>query len=227
MATKAELEQVRRALNKLTASALSDLTSVFASLKTSDRVMVKRALAGAYPEILAEYGRASAALGADLVEAWASELGVRPRVMMASPLSAKQATGAVEWALTRPDPAASLDVLTDQFVKQPYRDTVQRSAHESGVAWARVPSGSQTCAFCLMTASRGAVYRTSATAGSDYKWHGGCDCQVVMVRNEADYPEGYDPGAALDLYLTARGNVEGNPTTNAILAEMRKITGDS
>ena len=54
-----------------------------------------------------------------------------------------------------------------------------------------------------------------------------------MVRSEADYPEGYDPGAAFDLYLTARGNVEvdlpknQSPSTNSILAEMRKITGDN
>ena len=143
-------------------------------------------------------------------------------------MRAEEASAAMaEWAMKRSKGIESLAVEADRAVKQPYRDTVQRSAHESGVAWARVPSGSRTCAFCLMAASRGAVYRTSATAGADHKYHGDCDCQVVMVRSEEDYPEGYDPGAASDLYLTARGNVEGKPTTSAILAEMRKITGDN
>lgn len=34
-----------------------------------------------------------------------------------------------------------------------------------GAAFARVPTGTETCAFCLMLASRGAVYHTRKTAG--------------------------------------------------------------
>lgn len=226
MATRSELEQVKRALNRLSKAARADLAAFYATLDPEDRARAMRAVVAFYPELVDEYGKASAALGADMAETWAGDLGVRPRLSLALP-SASASAAMAEWAMKRSEGIESLAVEADRAVKQPYRDTVQRSAHESGVAWARVPSGSRTCAFCLMAASRGAVYRSASSAGADHKYHGDCDCQVVMVRSEEDYPEGYEPGAALDLYLTARGNVEGKPTTNAILAEMRKIAGNN
>lgn len=42
--------------------------------------------------------------------------------------------------------------------------------------YARVPSGIETCDFCLMLASRGFVYRDEAVASHA---HSGCDCRVV------------------------------------------------
>ena len=45
--------------------------------------------------------------------------------------------------------------------------------------FARVPTGTETCTFCLMLASRGAVYHTRKTAGERGRFHRGCDCKVV------------------------------------------------
>ena len=45
--------------------------------------------------------------------------------------------------------------------------------------FARVPTGFETCTFCLMLASRGAVYHTRKTAGEWRHFHRGCDCKVV------------------------------------------------
>ena len=42
--------------------------------------------------------------------------------------------------------------------------------------FARVPSGAETCSFCIMLASRGAVYGTAEAASHS---HPGCDCRVV------------------------------------------------
>ena len=55
--------------------------------------------------------------------------------------------------------------------------------------YARVPSGSETCGFCLMLASRGFVYKTAEAASHA---HAGCDCRVVpgFPGMEVD---GYDP----------------------------------
>ncbi|MDP7733649.1 hypothetical protein QXL92_02610 [Mycobacterium paragordonae] len=67
--------------------------------------------------------------------------------------------------------------------------------------WARVATGRETCAWCLMLISRGPTYLGADTAGldlddesavsmiaagedvSDYmeQWHDGCDCKVVPV----------------------------------------------
>lgn len=50
---------------------------------------------------------------------------------------------------------------------------------DKGAAFARVPAGTETCTFCLMLASRGAVYHTRKTAGEFKHFHRNCDCKVV------------------------------------------------
>lgn len=50
---------------------------------------------------------------------------------------------------------------------------------DKGARFARVPTGTETCTFCLMLASRGAVYHTRKTAGEWRHFHRGCDCKVV------------------------------------------------
>lgn len=50
---------------------------------------------------------------------------------------------------------------------------VQRSPNKE-MRYQRVPTGSETCTFCAMLASQGAVYRTAATAGKAN--HNNCRC---------------------------------------------------
>lgn len=50
---------------------------------------------------------------------------------------------------------------------------------DKGARFARVPTGFETCTFCLMLAGRGAVYHTRETAGAFSHFHRGCDCKVV------------------------------------------------
>lgn len=74
--------------------------------------------------------------------------------------------------------------------------------------WARVATGRETCAWCLMLVSRGPIYSTAesagldmdegeaklaAAAGSDVReqmnqWHPGCDCIVVPVYKQGSWP---------------------------------------
>lgn len=48
-----------------------------------------------------------------------------------------------------------------------------------GARFARVPTGAETCTFCLMLASRSAVYASRERAGEFRHFHRGCDCKVV------------------------------------------------
>lgn len=58
---------------------------------------------------------------------------------------------------------------------------------DKGVRFARVPTGFETCTFCLMLASRGAVYHTRKTAGEFKHFHRRCDCKVVpSFEDDAD-----------------------------------------
>ena len=74
---------------------------------------------------------------------------------------------------------------------------------EKGARFARVPTGFETCTFCLMLASRGAVYHTRKTAGEFRHFHRGCDCKVVPSFEGdpmATLVEGKDPYDALRWY---------------------------
>ncbi len=71
---------------------------------------------------------------------------------------------------------------------------------KKGVRFARVASGRNTCAFCLMLCSRGAVYHSRKTAGEFSKFHRGCSCKVVPGFEDdpmAELVEGHDPNDAL------------------------------
>lgn len=58
--------------------------------------------------------------------------------------------------------------------------------------WARVPSGRETCSFCLMLASFGANYNEEDSISHV---HANCDCRMVQVY-EGMTIEGYDPDRA-------------------------------
>ena len=59
------------------------------------------------------------------------------------------------------------------------RYQAKKLAKEGDAAFARVPAGTEMRAFCLMLASRGAVYHTRKTAGERGHFHRGCDCKVA------------------------------------------------
>ena len=67
---------------------------------------------------------------------------------------------------------------------------------DKGARFARVPTGFETCPFCLMLASRGAVYHTRKSAGGWKHFHRGCDCKVVPSFDpdpDAEVVEGVKP----------------------------------
>ncbi len=54
-------------------------------------------------------------------------------------------------------------------------------------------SGAETCRFCLMLASRGAVYLSKENAGAVDHYHANCDCKIVP--DWGGGIEGYDDAA--------------------------------
>ena len=96
------------------------------------------------------------------------------------------------------DAAARLDMLVERLdyeVKKASANAVIAAGAQDKRTprYARVPSGTETCLFCLMLASRGFVYRTPKTAGEDGHYHANCDCRIVPSW-KYDI-EGYDPQA--------------------------------
>ena len=66
---------------------------------------------------------------------------------------------------------------------------------DKGAMLARVPTRTETCTFCLMLASRGAVYHTRKTAGEFKHFHRNCDCKVPSFEGdpEAEVVKGVKP----------------------------------
>lgn len=84
------------------------------------------------------------------------------------------------------------------------------------VRYARVPTGAETCDFCLMLASRGFVYQSEGTAGAGHT-HYACDCRCVPGWDGMEV-EGYDPRQIYDRWqdaidAKAKERAERNGTT--------------
>lgn len=85
--------------------------------------------------------------------------------------------------------------------------------------YARIPVG-KTCAWCRMLASRGAVYRSEATAMRTS--HADCDCKLTPFFKDDRLP--YDRRELLAEYNAAARSAEGG-SREAILSAMREQSG--
>lgn len=175
-----------------------------------DPVRVRNALLAFFPELVTTFGDVSALLAADFYDMLRDvppSAGVF-RAAFAQPVDPGKAEGAARWAVgalfAEDAPLFESQILgaTQRLVAQRGRDTMVQNTVRDTVrtAFARIPSGSDTCKFCLMTASRGAVYGDAVSAGEMNDYHDNCDCAVISVRRRSDFPDGYDPDSLLDRY---------------------------
>lgn len=202
-------EQYVKAQNGAVKLALRELMAFWHSLDLSDGLGARVALESFWPQLLARYGEITATLAADRFE----ELTGLPATMV-RPVDAERANARMRWAIdplfggSVADALARMRGLTDELVKQPGRSSMIRSAAQNRLRFARVPTGSDTCDWCLMLAGRGAVYATSALAGDGRKFHSDCDCRAEPVASDDDLErlraDGYDPGALYERYLATQ-----------------------
>ena len=85
----------------------------------------------------------------------------------------------------------------DREVRLSANQCVERNARRDPKKprWARVPTGPETCEFCIMLASRGFVYHSEQLASHA---HANCDCRIVPSWDKAKAEiEGYDPSEYL------------------------------
>jgi len=89
---------------------------------------------------------------------------------------------------------ASREALTDSV------EALDEDDDSPAIGWARVLTGEESCGFCAMLASRGPVYKSKRDAlfvsnrSARFspikrdKYHDDCDCEVVLVREDRDWP---------------------------------------
>lgn len=97
-------------------------------------------------------------------------------------------------------------------------DTIMMNTRRDGmkgVRFARVPVGAETCAFCIMLASRGFVYYSKESATGNGHVHPNCDCKIVPGF-DGDVIEGYDPSVYEGIYNAGNKGRGMNDTINNI-----------
>lgn len=234
MVSRDSIEEFRTASSDLSKLVTAELAAYFAALDLSRPEATRDALLEFLPILVAEYGQVAAALAME----WYDQLRLEsedPSTYVAAipptvPVVPEQVEAKVRFLASQlwtPNPAgilSSLSLASDKYVKQYGRDTITWNADREGATWARVPTGEKTCSWCLILASRDAVYlsEASATLREDgEKYHGECDCQAVPLRPGDEYPKGYLPDDYYDMYMIARDSA-GSGDMKEIAAAMRR-----
>lgn len=95
-----------------------------------------------------------------------------------------------------------------RLVKMTGEDTMLKNAMRDGAESAWVPGGNETCAFCIMLASRGweEVSKNAFKTGHAEHIHSNCEC-TYMVRHSSKFGvKGYDPDKYKKMYYNAEGS---------------------
>lgn len=189
--------------------AIRALLDAFSIADVSSRDSALATLEVSFRDIIDVFGEQSAMSAVRFLELDRDEAGFRnlPEVLPADLPTVEQVHGSLEWALEPLDaenPTAARKRLggsVQRMVLQPARETVWDATERAGTRFARVPQGAETCEWCLMLASRGAVYdefsvltttgRSTSTSGrpAGLRYHDRCDCRSIEVRTDDELPE--------------------------------------
>lgn len=206
---RAVLDYVTRQVNALSADAQSRVLRVLRSIEwTPENIARCRELVvEALEMVLPTYTDAAAQAGADLYDAVrAAQVGEAMGATATSGYDRDATKGAVRALVQqivdgKPVEQFNRSVLdrVDYEVRRAENVSVAENAARDPLhpRYARVPTGVETCEFCIMLASRGFVY-TSREAASHA--HASCDCRVVPGFQGATEVEGYDPDAYYELW---------------------------
>lgn len=220
---------------RLTAKAWSDYADRLSRLNTKAgqlmRAYLERYGAEDTPALIAyasalvdKYGEGSAELACQMYDAMAEAAGLTlPAAEPAAPAAYGEVARAVNGTKHSP---ALLQSAVSRLVKQAGADTTLRNAIRDGAEFAWIPHG-DTCAFCLMLASRG-WQRASKKAlknGHAEHIHANCDCEYAVRFDASTTVAGYDPEQYLAAYKGAEGRTyqeKLNALRRAHYAENRK-----
>ena len=209
MISKSDMDAYARALGNIASAAERAAASAVAAVAAHVGLSVAEVREGAkavLEPVATAYGEAASELAAEFY-AMTTAADLPPAEVAPEPV-AESVDSAVRYQIRK-----LMDGDSDGFARACgafARDSARRSAASTmlgaaerdrarGVRFARVPSGTETCTFCRMLASRGFVYWSRETAGAFDHFHRGCDCRVV-ASDDPEGVEGYDPDRELILW---------------------------
>ena len=165
------------------------------------------------------YGTASASLSALMYDTIAELEGVAlPAAELAAGPTYGDVAKAVNGTLKTSQNPDEIAGSVSRLVKMAGQDTMLFNAQRDGAEFAWIPSG-DTCAFCIMLASRGwqNISKAALKNGHAEHIHSNCDCTYMVRHLSTLNVRGYDP----DKYLKAYNGAEGS-TWQEKLNSMRR-----
>lgn len=224
MTSRADLDELNKVRRRLENAAAAQLARALGALSPSDPLF-ESLVADAVRAVGEYYGDAAA----QAALSWYEQLRPAGSAPMRMPsVEAQPITIDGAPAILR---SRGADVLVQNMrtqLRRRSRDMVRRCMDRDPavVSWARVPAGATTCAFCLMLASRGWVYRSQETAEhrrQGDRYHADCDCTVAPSwGRKPPAISGYDPDSLYSQYMAARSEADG-VDESSILAAMRRM----
>lgn len=159
-----------------------------------------------------KYGEGSAALSAEMYDAVAEMHGklYAPAEAMPPPEYGEVAK-TVNGILKHSQNPNSIANGVSRLVKRTGADTTLNNALRDGAEFAWVPNG-DTCAFCIMLASRGwqRISKKALKNGHAEHIHANCDCTYSVRFDGKSNVEGYDPDKYAEIYYNADGSTPGS-----------------
>lgn len=242
MASLAEVVSYQSTLTDLATLTIAELLAFWQSLDTEDAAGSAEALRQFLPDLVDSYLPVAAEVGAVFYDEARDQAGVAG-AFAATPVGAANAgriQATISWGVAplfrsdpiterpAPDPDLALSRLsgaTQREVAEGARQTVVDSVEKDPAKprFARHASAN-ACTFCRLVATRGAVYRSAASAGDGHKYHDNCHCVVVPVWKNDYEPAPYVSGWE-SAYVKARR--DGAADTKSVLAHMRQSLGSA
>lgn len=153
------------------------------------------------------YGESAASIACEFYDAVAAASNANIPSAEPAPTASYQE---VAKAIRGTGKSENIDLMANsigRLVKMAGVDTTMQNALRDGAEWAWIPSG-DTCAFCLVLASRGwqKASKKAIKGGHAEHIHANCDCTYAVRFNRETNVEGYDSTLFLNIYENAEGN---------------------
>lgn len=221
MATAAQVETFRRSQDEVRRLIRRDMRRLWAGLRGVPPTDVRNALLQLAPSLSDQYGAVSAAMAAEWFEAVSGRTATVGSTVPRDVVEASVRYGAGPlWKGQQELAFSRIESSVARHAMQYGRNTIARSSRRNNMRYARAPEPG-ACAWCIMLASRGAVYHSEVTAGGGpNSWHDDCNC----VPEPAPYGGrvSYDHSSLYDRYKAVWEEYD---TDRMVAAAMRERYG--
>lgn len=236
-----DVQQLARTQNRAGDVAERRMRALWKRLPLDDLGTLEDALYQLYPRLVEESAEVASSAALEWYEKQREAEGVAKAYSPVMPTglvdeneAAKIVGAAIRDLREGTGRARVLTRLTDgarKLISDAGRATTQHAAERDPKKprYARVPTGTETCAWCMLWASRGFVYKSEETAQFK-RSHFKCDCQIVPSWDKRPRVRGYDSKRYERMYQQAVDDLadEGARTDDikTITARMRELFPD-